>query len=73
MGFWQGSVNACCVHDDVMVLLVLWYVEVHSDEPCIAAAIVSCHGRGIAAFLDLLGIGPECVVICILVLAYLHM
>ena len=30
--FWQGSVNACCVHDDVRDLLVMWYVEVHIGE-----------------------------------------
>ena len=28
---WQGGINACCVRDDVKVLLVLWYVEVHMD------------------------------------------
>ena len=34
-GFWQGSVNACCVHDDVRVLLVQWCVEVHIGEELI--------------------------------------
>ena len=28
----QVSINACCVRDDVRVLLVLWYVEVHTGE-----------------------------------------
>ena len=29
---WQGSINACCVRDDVGVLLVLRYVEVHARQ-----------------------------------------
>ena len=27
-----GSMNACCVHGDVRVLLVLWYDEVHMGK-----------------------------------------
>ena len=28
---WQGSIDAFFVHDDVTVLLVLWYIEFHMD------------------------------------------
>ena len=41
--------------------------------PGIAAVDVSHLGKGIAAFLDLLGISPDLAVIGILVLAHLHM
>ena len=29
---WQSSINTCSVCDDVRVLLVVWYVEVHLDK-----------------------------------------
>ena len=28
----RGSINTCSVRDDVRVLLVLWYIEVHMDK-----------------------------------------
>ena len=33
---WQGSVNACGVREDIRILTVLWYAEVHADESCLS-------------------------------------